>query len=305
MEPGHGGRLVRCLRAAELGPLPPPADRARRISTATATPLLSVRDLHCTYPRVGRVAVESLSFEVHAGETVCLVGESGSGKSTTLRAIAGLHPAFTGAIEFEGAPLPARVARRDVAVLRAIQMVFQNPDSSLNPRHRVATLLERPLSVFRPELDRRARSAEMQRLVAAVQLDASVLRRVPSELSGGQKQRIALARAFAGNPKLLLCDEVVSALDVSVQAVVLELIAELSRSRGVAVLFVTHDLGVVRALADQVLVLKDGHLCEEGVADEVLGHPRDPYTRSLVEAVPRCPQRVLEPANQRGVTWTG
>src|SRR5262249_31112648 len=158
----------------------------------------------------------------------------------------------------EGDPLAPRAAQRTPASRRALQIVFQNPDSSLNPRHSVRTLLDRPLRLFRPDLGRAERNREIGRLLELVRLTNDVVDRYPSELSGGQKQRVALARAFSADPQLILCDEVVSALDVSVQATVLELLSGLTAERGTALVFVTHDLAVVRSVADRICVMRDG-----------------------------------------------
>jgi peptide/nickel transport system ATP-binding protein len=226
-------------------------------------------------------------LEVSAGETLAVVGESGSGKSTLLRAIAGLHVPDEGRIAFHGRALPARAVKRARGIRKAIQIVFQNPDSSLNPRHKVGRILERPLVLFRPDLDRLGRRERILELLADVRLDGTVLHRYPVQLSGGQKQRIALARAFAVEPEVILCDEVVSSLDVSVQASILELLAGLARDRHVALLFVTHDLAVVRSIADRVCVMRDGHVRESADTKRIFGSPEDAYTRELLAAVPR------------------
>jgi peptide/nickel transport system ATP-binding protein len=224
---------------------------------------------------------------VAAGDTLAVVGESGSGKSTLLRAIAGLHAPDSGSIIFRGESLAKRAVQRSRQVRRALQIVFQNPHASLNPRLTVSTILDRPLRLFRPDLDRSGRRERVQELLADVRLDGGLLERRPDQLSGGQKQRVALARAFAAEPELILCDEVVSALDVSVQASILELLASLASRRNTALLFVTHDLAVVRSIADRVCVMRAGKLCETGTTASVFEAPADPYTRELLSAVPR------------------
>jgi peptide/nickel transport system ATP-binding protein len=291
------GRVARCLRATELGVIA--SDRrsaTRRHDEVAPEPLLEVTDLVCSYGPSATV-VNSVSLTVARSETLGIVGDSGSGKSTVLRTIAGLHVADSGSVRFEGRELSDRAGDRSRAVRQAIQIVFQNPDSSLNPRHTVRRLVERPLLLFRPDLDRRARAAETSSLLASVRLEDSVLERYPSELSGGQKQRVALARAFAAQPELILCDEVVSALDVSVQAVVLELLAELCRARGTALVFVTHDLAVVRSIANRICVMRDGRVLETGPTDTIFSAPSDPYTVELLTAVPRLARRSARPGS--------
>jgi peptide/nickel transport system ATP-binding protein len=284
------GHDVRCLRADELGIVQSQRSSAALAdSGATARgPILAVSELSCTYRgRHDTLAVDGVSLEVAAGETLAVVGESGSGKSTLLRAIAGLHAPESGSVAFRGEALPPRAVKRSRELRQAIQIVFQNPHSSLNPRHTVGGILERPLSLFRPDLGRTARRERVLELLAEMRLDPGVLARYPSQLSGGQKQRVALARAFAVEPVLILCDEVVSALDVSVQASILELLANLARERGTALLFVAHDLAVVRSIADRVCVMRTGRIQEEGATVRVFQQPSHPYTRELLDAVPR------------------
>jgi peptide/nickel transport system ATP-binding protein len=298
LDPVGDQRLVRCLRTSALGAIASdrrPAERHDE-ELLVADPLLEVSDLVCSYgPHA--IVVHGVSVSVARGETLGIVGESGSGKSTMLRTIAGLHVADSGRIRFAGQELAGHARDRSRDVRRAMQIVFQNPDSSLNPRHSVRRLIERPLKLFRPDLDRRARSREASSLLASVRLEDSVLGRYPSELSGGQQQRVALARAFAAEPDLILCDEVVSALDVSVQAVVLDLLAELSRARGTALVFVTHDLAVVRSIADRICVMRDGLVRETGPTDQIFSLPSDDYTVELLTAVPRPARRSARPGS--------
>ena len=282
-------RDVRCVRTHELGPIEPEraaAPRWGRRAASSRGVLLDVRGLVCTYRPAGTVAVDCVSLDVAEEEVLGVVGESGSGKSTLLRAIAGLRPPSHGEILFDGRPLPPRAIRRTRSLRQAIQIVFQNPDSSLNPRHTVLRILERPLTVFRPELSRRARRRVAAELLEDVRLDVSTLHRYPHQLSGGQKQRVAIARAFAARPRLLLCDEVTSALDVSVQASILELLAELGRDLGTTFVLVTHDLALVRSVADRVCVMRDGRVCEIGATETVFESPTHAYTRELIAAVP-------------------
>jgi peptide/nickel transport system ATP-binding protein len=227
--------------------------------------------------------VEGIDLTLGRGEILGLVGESGSGKSTILRAIAGLWPASAGVIALDGQPLAGRAAARDRAALRRMQVVFQNPDASLNPRQNVREILAQPLRLYfgagASAVEARARA-----LLADVRLDPAYLDRRPAQLSGGERQRVALARAFAAEPEVILCDEVTSALDVSVQASVLALIRELCAARGTACLFVAHDLAVVAALCDRVAVLHRGRIVETGPARAVCAAPADAYTRSLIAA---------------------
>ena len=246
------------------------------------SPVLSARSLVKRFPHVA--AVSGVSLDLHPGETLAVVGESGSGKTTLARMLAGLEVPTSGDILLDGDPLPFR---RSFAQRRAIQVVFQDPYSSLNPRHSVADLLtEGP--VAHGLLARRDRAAFARDWLARVGLPPEAAARYPHEFSGGQLQRISIARALALQPRVLLCDEPVSALDVSVQAQILNLLADLKEQYGPAVLFITHDLGVVRSVADRILVLHRGEAVEEGPAARIFAEPRDPYTRELLAAEPRC-----------------
>ncbi len=281
--------VARCLFVRDV--VREPLD-LRPISLAVVPdqdPLLRVSDVWCEYEQHGiRLAVvKGVSFELGIGETLGIVGESGSGKSTLLKAIAGLHPRSQGQISFEGTELAPLVGKRSRAVRRDMQLVFQNPDTSLNPRQTVLQLVSRPLQLFRPEMKRPAREQKVRELLDAVKLPSTLLYRYPGDLSGGQKQRVALARAFSSDPRLLLCDEVTSALDVSVQATILELISELSKQFGTAVVFVSHDLGVVRTIAHRAIVLQHGVVRETARVDELFANPTNDYTRELIGAIPR------------------
>ena len=260
-------------------------------------PVIAVRDLVVHYRRASLLArlarrplpdpvVTGVSLTLAKGEILGLVGESGSGKSTILRAIAGLWPPSAGNITLDGASLPAYVTRRDRAALRRVQVVFQNPDASLNPRHTVREILAQPLRLYfnanPTQVEARARS-----LISDARLDPAHLDHRPAQLSGGERQRVALARAFAAEPDVILCDEVTSALDVSVQANVLALIHDLCHAHGTSCLFVAHDIAVVAALCDRVAVLHQGRIVEEGPARSICLTPEHPYTRSLVGAVHR------------------
>jgi peptide/nickel transport system ATP-binding protein len=229
--------------------------------------------------------VSDLSFEIREGETFALVGESGSGKSTVARAVSGLLVPKEGEIRFEAKVLPGPVARRPADLRRRIQYIFQNPDASLNPRARIGSILTRPLEMF-TDLGRAAMEEKVAAALEDVQLDASYAARFPDQLSGGERQRVAIARAIIADPKLLLCDEVLSALDVSVQANVLSLLQRLRSEHNLSMLFISHDLAVVRSLADRVGVLFRGRMMEIGPVEGIFKPPFHPYTHELLMAVP-------------------
>ncbi|GAA3644245.1 ABC transporter ATP-binding protein [Nonomuraea antimicrobica] len=229
----------------------------------------------------GRAAVREVSFELRAAETLGIVGESGSGKTTTARIALGLTRPDTGTVDVRGKAWTGR----DPALRRDVQVVYQDPLASFDPRYTVAKVLAEALSVAGvPRGERRARSVELLELVG---LGAEHLDRRPLRLSGGQRQRVAIARALAPRPSVIVCDEPVSALDVSVQAQVLDLLEDVQRETGVAYLFISHDLGVVHHVCDRVLVMKDGRVVEEGPVETVFRTPAHPYTKELVAAIPR------------------
>ena len=250
-------------------------------------PLLRVRDLKVAFRAGGwfrsasTSVVNGVSFDVKAGETLGLVGESGSGKSTVLRAICGLLPQMTGTVELCGRPVAGaglRERRRQASIR---QLVFQDPDEALNPRMTVGQSVIEPLLAIRGRLSRGERSAVLVELFNKVGLPADSAARFPHCFSGGQRQRLLLARALSVQPQLLLLDEPTSALDVSVQATLLTLMDELANDSGMARLIVSHDLAVIRHVADRVLVLRNGVVVEEGSAGAVLDTPQHPYTQSL------------------------
>lgn len=255
-----------------------------RSSAPSDTPLLEVRDLVVRYGKKGAPAVEDVSFTIARGETLGLVGESGSGKTTIGRAVLGLQRVTSGQILFEGRD----ITRASVAERRALQgdlrAVFQDPFSSLNPRRPIGDALTEPLRVAgvgRTERDRRA-----SEVLAAVGLPAGSADRYPRQFSGGQRQRIAIARALVTDPRLVVCDEAVSALDLSTQAQVLNLLAELRTGADLGYLFIAHDMAVVEFLAQRVVVLNRGRIVEQGPTTEVLRNPQAHYTRVLMAASP-------------------
>jgi peptide/nickel transport system ATP-binding protein len=234
-------------------------------------------------------AVDDISFDVHAGESVGLVGESGCGKSTTSSIVMRLMDATSGSVWFAGEEISA-IPLRDFAqqpCRKDLQMVFQDPTDSLNPRWTAATSIADPLRALLGLRDPSAVRAQVEQLASQVGLDRELLDRLPHQLSGGQKARVGIARAIATRPRLLVLDEPTAALDVSVQAVVLNLLVDLRNRYGMSYLFVSHDLEVVRLLCDRVIVMRAGRIIEQGLATEVLGQPQDPYTRELLAAIPR------------------
>ncbi len=251
-----------------------------------ATPLLTVDDLTCSYGRGSQrvEAVRGVSLQVGAGEVVALVGESGSGKSTIGRAIVGLIPAERGDIRFGNVPLDPR-GQRSREQARAIQIIFQNPDSSLNPRQTMGTLIGRSLSLFRPDVAVRNRQDAIAEVLREVSLDPAMVSRYPHQLSGGQKQRVAIARAFVGRPQIVICDEIVSGQDVSVQATILELMRSMQERYQTALLFISHDLAVVRSIAQRVYVIQGGQIVESGPTERVFDTPQAAYSRALLAAV--------------------
>jgi len=249
--------------------------------------ILDIADLSAEHRTRGGVVVAAsgISFRLRQGECVALVGESGSGKTTIARVIAGLHPTWSGQLLLEGEPLAARARARTREQRRRVQMVFQSPTDALNPRHSVGQALARPAMALRG-LSRKAAASEVQSLLEAVRLPSRYANRYPRELSGGQRQRVAIARALAADPDVIVCDEITSALDVSVQARILELLLDLRRDRNVSLLFITHDLGVVAAVADEVLVLEKGLICESGKTSTLLANPTHEYTKQLLHSAP-------------------
>ena len=266
------------------------------MTATTPAPLLRVNDLRVEYDTPGHTkvtAVDGVSFDVEPGETVGLVGESGSGKSTVAKALLHLTPINAGTISVNGKDVTqiTREQRRELSA--TMQVVFQDPYSSFNPARTIGDSLTEML-VAQGVKDRRLITERATTLLSRVGLPSSAMQRLPSEFSGGQRQRIAIARALMAQPKLLICDEAVSALDLSVQAQVLNLLRDLQAEMDLATLFISHDLNVVRHVSQRLLVLYKGRLAETGEAKQIYAQPRHPYTRLLLEAAP-----VPDPAMQR------
>ena len=261
----------------------------------TTAPLLSVEHLKVSYPlrssilmrRIGEnVAVSDVNFEIRPGETVGLVGESGSGKSTIARTVIGLVPAAGGTIRFEGNDISQLSLRQMKDMRRDMQMVFQDPYASLNPRLTVRDLIAEGWRVHSGIVPRERWTQEAKQLMERVGLNPDYSDRYPHQFSGGQRQRIGIARALALRPKVIICDEAVSALDVSVQAQVLNLLEDLQADLGLSYLFISHDLSVIEHICDRVLVLNKGVVVEQGDTESLFADPRHPYTQALLSAVP-------------------
>ncbi|WIT11687.1 ABC transporter ATP-binding protein [Paucibacter sediminis] len=300
--PTHEARCLLYSAPGEALPAAAPArpDTAPAAAPAPgAQPLLAVRDLRVVYRLGGGLwgggqrefrAVDGVSFDIPAGQTLALVGESGCGKTTSGKAIVQLlrqQARIEGQALLDGVDLFGLQGQALRAARRQVQIIFQDPFASLNPRMRVMEVLEEGLLALRPELDAPARRELLLALLDQVGLRRDALERFPHEFSGGQRQRIAIARALAVQPRLIVCDEPTSALDVSVQAQILNLLRELQRSQGLAFLFITHNIGVVEYIADAVAVMQGGAIVEAGRTDSVLERPQHAYTRSLLQAVPR------------------
>lgn len=286
---GEGAHQARCLRTEDVEPTVVETTFRQAVddSGEPRDVVLEVGNLRAEHR--GRhetvVAAEDVSFQISKGECVALVGESGSGKTTIARTIAGLHPLAGGHLILEHKELPASAHERRREQRRRIQMVFQNPADALNPRQNIGTAIGRPARLLRG-MGKTEADAEVKRLLDLVRLPSQVVSRYPAELSGGEKQRVGIARALAADPALIVCDEITSALDVSVQAAVLELLRDLRREFGLALLFITHDFGVVANTADSLLVLERGRVAEQGPTSEILDNPKQPYTKRLLEAAP-------------------
>jgi peptide/nickel transport system ATP-binding protein len=290
---------VRCVRWQDIDTLDALSATSAPASIEPGMEILRVAALRKYYrlPRRGRQeryarAIESMTVATRQGEIVALVGESGSGKSTMAKVVVGLETATAGEVVWQGEDVARRpVTRRTLAQRRALQMVFQHPHETLNPSQTIWAQIARAFQKSGMAPDSRALQTLVLDVLDRVQLPRALANRRPHQLSGGQKQRVAIARAFAGQPALVVADEPVTALDVSVQAAVIELLLEMQRTHGTALLFISHDLGVVRYLADQVIVMYLGQVMERGTVDEVFAPPYHPYTEALLSAMPGMASR--------------
>jgi peptide/nickel transport system ATP-binding protein len=279
------GRAVRCIRAFDIQ-----AEQAGRPAAAVGSPApagapaLSVRGVSARYGSTP--VLFDVGLDVPPQACVAVVGESGSGKTTLARCVAGLHSSWTGEISFQGVPLAHGARHRGKDVLQRVQYIFQNPYTSLNPRKTVGQIVAQQLEQFL-DLDSRERSARVAQVLDDVSLGRDFLTRYPDQLSGGERQRVAIARALVVEPDLLICDEVTSALDVSVQAIIVELLRRIQRERQLAMIFITHNLALVRSIAQSAVVLCDGAVAESGPVEQILTRPANAYTIRLMEDVPK------------------
>ena len=262
-----------------------------------AEPLLSVKGLK-QYFRVSRTytvkAVENVSFDIYPGETYGLVGESGSGKSTIGRSIIRLYDPTAGEIRFNGMDISGKMGKQTNAALRTqMEMIFQDPMASLNPRKKIGDIIGEGLDIHHSYKTTEERKERIAKMLEKVGLSPEHASRYPHQFSGGQRQRVGIARALIMNPKLIIADECISALDVSIQAQVVNLMKDIQEETGTAYLFIAHDLSMVKYISDRIGVLHLGHLLETGTTDEIFSHPIHPYTRSLLSAIP-SPNPVVE-----------
>ena len=264
------------------------------ITEVNSDPLLTIKNVTCRY-RLARTkifsksdyftAVSNVSFDIKNGERVGLVGESGCGKSTLTRAILGLEPIYNGEINVDN----QNILKATSSTRKNIQVVFQDPYGSFNPRHKVSTLLKEPFYLIKDSPEAKNIENKIDKVLEDVGLSATDKNKYIHEFSGGQRQRIAIARALIIKPKLVIFDEAVSALDVTVRAQILDLIAELASEYGLSYLFISHDLSVIRSITDRCLVMKDGKIIEEGSTKKVLEQPQNAYTQTLISAAPKLP----------------
>ncbi len=297
--------VARCIYALEIGKQPQTSRRQQKVEKELAQPkppeedLLAFEGLKIYYPQESNSvvslfglgekkfvkAVDDVSLRVARGRSLGVVGESGCGKSTLVKGLIGLEPVTDGGVEFLGFDATQSISVRDTRLIQEMQMVFQNPDSTLNPSYSVGTQIARPIRKFRTVPKNQVKS-EVIRLLKAVRLPPTYYDRLPRQLSGGEKQRIGIARALASRPDLIICDEPVSALDVSVQAAVINLLLEIQQVFGSSMIFIAHDLSVVRFFSDDIAVMYLGQIVEIGPAEAIYAPPYHPYTEALLSAVP-------------------
>jgi peptide/nickel transport system ATP-binding protein len=275
------GHVTRCIKIGKLPSVVVAKPRASQTIESGAS-VVVLQDVSAGYS--GNVVVHNVSLTIRRGECLALVGESGSGKTTVSRAIGGLHREWTGSMSFNGEELQKTARRRTSEARQGIQYIFQNPYGSLNPRRTIGESISRPLAIIGTS------KSESQKAILdvleKVNLPGSYAGKYPDQLSGGERQRVAIARALVSNPMVLVCDEVTSALDVLVQAAIIDLLGDLRKQLGLAMLFVTHNLPLVRSIADEVAVMSEGRIVEIGPAESVIGNPQQSYTKSLIMATP-------------------
>ncbi len=275
------GHVTRCIKIGKLRDVVVAKPRASQTIESGAS-VVVLQDVSAGYS--GNVVVHNVSLTIRRGECLALVGESGSGKTTVSRAIGGLHREWTGSMSFNGEELQKTARRRTSGARQGIQYIFQNPYGSLNPRRTIGESISRPLAIIGTSKSE-SRKAILD-VLEKVNLPGSYASKYPDQLSGGERQRVAIARALVSNPMVLVCDEVTSALDVLVQAAIIDLLGDLRKQLGLAMLFVTHNLPLVRSIADEVAVMSEGRIVEVGLAESVIGNPQQAYTKSLITATP-------------------
>jgi len=277
-------RQLRCFHPIESGTLSRSVLTPNRLDDMSGTPHLEVRDLNASYGP--KPVLHEVAFSVSRGSCLALVGESGSGKTTLARCVVGLHRRWEGDIQLDGQALPAGYRSRSDVLRRQVQFIFQNPYTALNPRRTIGATIAYPLQRF-GGLTRAEQSERVESVLRDVALPTSYLSKYPDQLSGGERQRVAIARGLVVEPEVLVCDEITSALDASVQAVIVEMLRRLQADRGLTLVFVTHNLALVRSIAQDVVVMAHGRVVESGAVYKVLDDPQMPYTKQLLADVPR------------------
>jgi peptide/nickel transport system ATP-binding protein len=275
------GHVTRCIKIGKLPSVVVAKPRASQTIESGAS-VVALQDVSAGYS--GNMVVHNVSLTIRRGECLALVGESGSGKTTVSRAIGGLHREWTGSMSFNGEELQKTARRRTSGARQGIQYIFQNPYGSLNPRRTIGESISRPLAIIGTSKSESHKA--ILEVLEKVNLPGSYAGKYPDQLSGGERQRVAIARALVSNPEVLVCDEVTSALDVLVQAAIIDLLGDLRKQLGLAMLFVTHNLPLVRSIADEVAVMSEGRIVEIGPAESVIGNPQQSYTKSLIMATP-------------------
>jgi len=285
MAANAAGHAARCIFVGTARPARTSAGPERMHSAPTSdAAILTVERLDASYG--SSPVLHDISLDIPRGACVAVVGESGSGKTTLARCIVGLHRSWSGTIRFQDTELAQGIHDRSIEQLRRLQYVFQNPYASLNPRRSIGGLVAQPVDHF-SKLNRADSDRAVLDAIESVSLSVDLVSRYPDQLSGGERQRVAIARTLAVSPSLLVCDEVTSALDVSVQASVVEMLRRLQTEHGLSLLFITHNLALVRSIAQHVVVMREGRVVESGPVEAVLDDPQDPYSRALMHDVPR------------------